>query len=41
MADYKTLHGTNIDTVSSDPDNPVKGQVWYNTTSQALKGRIL
>ena len=41
MADYKTLHGTNIDTVSSDPDNPVKGQVWYNSTSKTLKGRIL
>ena len=38
MADYKTLHGTNIDTVSSDPSNPVIGQVWYNSTSQTLKG---
>ena len=41
MADYKTLHGTNIDTVSSDPSNPVKGQVWYNSTAQKVKGSIL
>ena len=37
MAEYKQLHGTNIETVSSDPSNPVNGQVWYNSTSQALK----
>ena len=38
MADYKQLHGTNIETVSSDPDNPVNGQVWYNSAEQKLKG---
>ena len=38
MADYKTLHGTNIETVSSDPSNPINGQVWYNSTDQVLKG---
>ena len=38
MADYKTLHGTNIETVSSDPDNPVNGQVWYNSTELKMKG---
>ena len=38
MADYKTLHGTNIETVSSDPSNPVNGQVWYNSTEQKVKG---
>ncbi len=37
MADYKTLHGSNIETVSSDPSNPVNGQVWYNSTSQTMK----
>ena len=37
MADYKTLHGTNIDSVSSDPSNPINGQVWYNSTSFTLK----
>ena len=38
MAEYKEIHGSNIEIVSSDPSNPVNGQVWYNTTSQTLKG---
>jgi len=38
MAEYKQLHGTNIETVSSDPSNPINGQVWYNSTSQTIKG---
>ena len=38
MANYKDIHGTNIETVASDPSNPVNGQVWYNSTDQELKG---
>jgi|TARA_R100001443_G_scaffold30140_1_gene43653 hypothetical protein len=38
MANYKDIHGTNIETVASDPSNPVNGQVWYNSTDQKLKG---
>jgi len=38
MANYKDIHGTQIETVSSDPDNPVNGQVWYNSAEQKLKG---
>ena len=38
MAEYKEIHGSNIEIVSSDPSNPVVGQVWYNTSSQVLKG---
>ena len=38
MANYKDIHGTNIEPVTSDPDNPVNGQVWYNSTEQVLKG---
>ena len=38
MATYKDIHGTNIEVVSSDPSNPVEGQVWYNSSSGALKG---
>ena len=38
MAEYKQIHGTNIETVASDPDNPVNGQVWYNSAEQKLKG---
>ena len=38
MANYKDIHGALIETVSSDPDNPVNGQVWYNSAEQKLKG---
>ena len=39
MTTYKELKGTQIQVVSSDPDNPIEGQVWYNSTSNALKGQ--
>ena len=39
MATYKQIHGTKIEAVASDPSNPVEGQVWYNTTSNVLKGQ--
>ena len=38
MATYKEIHGTVIETVTSDPSNAVNGQVWYNSTDQVLKG---
>ena len=38
MATYKEIKGTQIEVVSSDPSNPVEGQVWYNSTDQAVKG---
>ena len=38
MATYKELHGSNIEVVASDPSNPVVGQVWYNTTTNVMKG---
>ena len=38
MATYKEIKGTDVEVVSSDPTNPVVGQVWYNTTTQELKG---
>jgi len=39
MTTYKELKGTNIQAVSSDPSNPIEGQVWYNTTSNVTKGQ--
>ena len=39
MTTYKVLKGTNIQAVSSDPSNPIEGQVWYNTTSNVTKGQ--
>ena len=38
MATYKEIKGTQIEAVATDPSNPVEGQVWYNTTSNVLKG---
>jgi hypothetical protein len=38
MATYKKISGTNVEVVSSDPSNPVEGQVWYNTTTNVIKG---
>jgi len=38
MATYITIKGIEIQSLASDPSNPVEGQVWYNTTSTTLKG---
>ena len=38
MAAYKEIKGINIQKLSADPPAPIEGQVWYNTTSGALKG---
>jgi len=40
MATYKEIHGTNIQIVSSDPSYAVEGQIWYNTTSNTVKGLL-
>ena len=37
MAEYKGIHGTKIQNYTSDPANPITGQVWYNETSQTMK----
>ena len=41
MATYKEIKGTQIEVLASDPSNPIEGQVWFNSTSNVLKGRIL
>jgi hypothetical protein len=41
MANYTGIQGQNILIVSSDPANPTEGQIWYNSTSQTLKGQKL
>jgi hypothetical protein len=38
MADYINIRGQNIEVVASDPANPTIGQIWYNSTSNTLKG---
>ena len=37
MATYKGTHGTKIQNYTSDPANPLTGQVWFNSTSSSLK----
>ena len=38
MTTYKDIRGTHVTTVTSDPPAPVNGQVWYNSTTQVMKG---
>jgi hypothetical protein len=38
MANYTEIQGQNILIVSSDPSNPIEGQIWYNSTTNTLKG---
>lgn len=40
MAEYINIKGTNRQVLSSDPSNPTIGQIWYNTTSNSLKGYV-
>ena len=38
MAQYTGIQGQNILITSSDPSNPTEGQIWYNSTTNLLKG---
>jgi hypothetical protein len=38
MAEYINIKGQSIEVVASDPANPTVGQIWYNSTSNTLKG---
>ena len=40
MADYKTIKGVKVQTYSTDPDNPIEGQVWYDNTAQTLQYQV-
>ena len=37
MAEYKEIHGTKIRNYTTNPDNPIQGEVWYNETDNVLK----
>lgn len=41
MAEYINIRGQSIEVVASDPANPTLGQIWYNSTSNTLKGEAL
>jgi hypothetical protein len=38
MAEYINIKGQSIEVLASDPANPTLGQIWYNSTSNTLKG---
>jgi len=38
MTVYKNIKGDPIETVATDPSNPIEGDIWYNTTSGIIKG---
>ena len=38
MSTYKELYGFRVEVVSSNPSNPLEGEVWYNSTLGQLKG---
>jgi len=37
MAEYKEIHGTKIRNYTTNPDNPLTGEGWYNDTDKVLK----
>ena len=37
MAEYRGTVGSKVRNYTTDPDNPIEGQVWYNTTDNVLK----
>ena len=39
MAEYINIKGQSIEVLASDPANPTLGQIWYNSTSNTLKGQ--
>ena len=39
MADYININGNNIPIRASDPTNPIVGEIWYNSTTNLLKGQ--
>ena len=38
MATYIALRGILIEVIAADPSNPATGQLWFNSTSNTLKG---
>ena len=38
MATYRSIVGHKINKVSSDPAEPLTGQMWYNSTTGSLRG---
>ena len=37
MATYKEIRGTAVQSIDGEPDNPLKGQLWYDTVDAEFK----
>ena len=37
MTDYKTIHGFKVRSYTTEPDNLITGQVWYDKTNKVLQ----
>jgi len=37
MSVYITIKGGKVQSLASDPSNPIEGQVWYNSATGLLK----
>ena len=37
MATYKDIHGSSIQNVDGNPDNPKAGQFWYDSSTSEFK----
>ena len=40
MSTYKEIRGLKVRDYTTNPDNPIEGQLWYNTTDNVAKYRI-
>ena len=40
MSTYKGIRGLKVRDYTTNPDNPIEGQLWYNTTDNVAKYQI-
>ena len=40
MSTYKQIRGLKVRDYTTNPDNPIEGQLWYNTTANTARYQI-
>ena len=40
MSTYKNIRGLKVRDYTTNPDNPIEGQLWYNTTDKVAKYQV-
>ena len=40
MSTYKEIRGLKVRDYTTNPDNPIEGQLWYNTTDNVARYQI-